>query len=451
MDTHATLDRLLNAEFGDAEGIVSAFRHRYGVSVKKGEKSDLFLFQYTPNSDWSSGIAQQCRGCVFLHREADCRWERVSRPFDKFFNAGEPECSLDFGALAAHPEQFRLTEKADGTCIQYFLAPSGRWIASTLGVNPGHWESDTYEFGREFAGAVSSLSGSTMPAFTAALDPAMTYVFELCTPRTHVLTTYDSLRVYFLAARMTASPRDPAAEDRAAEAIVASNPWLSVPKAVPCTSLKSSAFSGVETLHAAIEELGATGLFGEGIQVPEGFVLFHGREPVAKLKLDQYIALLARRGNAAASEVPAIRLTELTGQVLQVELLRAILTDTADDQLARATPEIRQIADTVREVVNAEVGKVEAVCNRWASRSSTERKRGPLKGDVGKKTWSTFVGSILKDDCPAKQYLLKTRVTSSQKVPDRREVMKRFAAAGSLFHWHGLLFPKFDGKTEKKP
>eukprot|EP01124_Arcella_intermedia_P003883 TRINITY_DN12191_c0_g1_i2.p1 TRINITY_DN12191_c0_g1~~TRINITY_DN12191_c0_g1_i2.p1 ORF type:complete len:551 (+),score=162.82 TRINITY_DN12191_c0_g1_i2:43-1695(+) len=88
----------------------------FGVNV--WIEGDFYSFKYEACTviDWIPAV-NECRGFI-AYRSPKC-WEVASRPFDKFFNQNEPECPFN-KYNTFDPEQFYLSEKADGSCIQFW-------------------------------------------------------------------------------------------------------------------------------------------------------------------------------------------------------------------------------------------------------------------------------------------------------------------------------------------
>jgi hypothetical protein len=174
--------------------------------IKITENSNYFLLKYNQiNSDFSYKLVQQCRGPIF--RKAD--YEIVCRPFDKFFNYGEPNaCEIDWASAA-------IQEKIDGSIIKLWYDRG--WNISTNGsINafetslPYSTESMT-NFGDLFIDAIlnmnteNKLSDDFVSDITdngfKVLDPTFCYLFEIVSKYNRVVIPYEETDVYHIGTR----------------------------------------------------------------------------------------------------------------------------------------------------------------------------------------------------------------------------------------------------------
>jgi hypothetical protein len=164
----------------------------------------------------SDPLASQCRGLV-LAREGHAPFaidavvgptRVVARPFDRFFNHGQH--GADAADMLGRPGT-RVCEKVDGTlCIVYFDDHQGRWHVATrsvpeadkpIGGMAGSTDK-TMTFRGLFERALDESHALSFDAFTAALRPEVTYLFELATPFNLVLVHHPKCAAHFLGARL---------------------------------------------------------------------------------------------------------------------------------------------------------------------------------------------------------------------------------------------------------
>lgn len=161
----------------------------YCLSIKT--YGDYVLFKYNQfDSDFSEQIVREARGSIF-RREGD-EWICVCRPFDKFFNYGEPYAAdLDWRAV-------KVTEKIDGSLMKMWY-DRGEWHLSTNGtINAFNcFQDDTnVSFGAIFERAL----GKPYTELGWFLDKSQTHLFELTSPETKIVVPYSD-GVYYLGSR----------------------------------------------------------------------------------------------------------------------------------------------------------------------------------------------------------------------------------------------------------
>lgn len=158
-------------------------------------------------------LACECRGLVLGKPDGSPiplqgpvgHLEVFARPMDRFFNLGQGAAHpVDDGALL-HPEA-HIMEKLDGTlCIVYRDPVADGWCVATRSVPDADRPVDGFgdhTFRSLFELALSEHLGLSWENFTRNLAPAMTYCFELTSPRAGSgVVRYDDHRVHLLAAR----------------------------------------------------------------------------------------------------------------------------------------------------------------------------------------------------------------------------------------------------------
>lgn len=304
----------------DLETLKVDFLDKFGVNVKTSmSDSSLFIFKYNQlAAKWLDPVTHQCRGPIFRHLPSG-EWVRLSRPFNKFFNLDESHCPIfsdDLFNISIN--DLRLSEKTDGTCIQVWFDPhTKQWSASTLGmIEPttiNSWTNVTY------SQLFWQLLGKDVQE---CLNPAFTYMFELCTEENRILTQYPDDRIYFLAI----IPVEQASCDVD----------ILAPAYLPATVYKPKSFHLTElgiqdkaSLRTFVEQASRSDEYGK---YPEGFVLYYKQTPIAKIKNFQYLELHGLSGTG----------NELHARNCAIE---AFFGGRMDDLYSILTPNVRNFVD----------------------------------------------------------------------------------------------------------
>jgi len=166
---------------------------RYSIRATPSENHQgLYLFKYDQiNSPMNERICQECRGLIL---DSTQDWEVVARPFDKFFNYGEPLAhQLDWAGGV------RVQEKLDGS-LMILYHHKGVWSVASSG-NP------------DAAGQVNAWPMSFAQLFWKTwddmrlgvdlLDPRMTYMFELTSPYNMVVVPHSHAKLTLIGVRHT--------------------------------------------------------------------------------------------------------------------------------------------------------------------------------------------------------------------------------------------------------
>ena len=111
------------------------FINKFGIIVKFDidDGNPLFLFKYDMiEAVWSFELVAECRGCIW--RLSPSGWNKVSNPWNKFWNISEGNCLLfDKKVFKSEFNNLSIVEKIDGSAIQVFF--DGKiWRATTLGM-----------------------------------------------------------------------------------------------------------------------------------------------------------------------------------------------------------------------------------------------------------------------------------------------------------------------------
>jgi T4 RnlA family RNA ligase len=164
---------------------------RYGITSKRSLKfPNLVQLKYSQlDSDFRHDVVCQSRGLIL---DEGCNWSIVARPFDKFFNWGEPlAASIDWATA-------RVQEKLDGSLIiMYYYR--GDWYAATSGSPDASGSVGGLDinfrdlFWRTFEGL-----NLYKPTY---LQASRTFMFELMTPYNKVVVQHDQPSIKLIGVR----------------------------------------------------------------------------------------------------------------------------------------------------------------------------------------------------------------------------------------------------------
>ena len=155
--------------------------------IRVSEDGDLYLLKYSQiDSEFSNPIVRECRGIVLE------KWNNkiVAYPFDKFFNYAEKYAdAIDWNTS-------KITEKIDGSLFKLFYYNG--WNVGTNGTI------DAFKaltpIGKSFGDLFMEASLKQGLDFNA-LNPDITYIFELVGPYNKVVVTYPETKIYHIGAR----------------------------------------------------------------------------------------------------------------------------------------------------------------------------------------------------------------------------------------------------------
>lgn len=285
------------------------FMENFGVSVRivpdafsdldEGVYSAHFLFKYyvilQAKDTWltdETGVLGDCRGTIL--QCSPNGWKIAARPFEKFFNQQEIACPVHTPAkFNEHVADYEFVEKADGTMMVLWfrtnssLAPVAgqwQWSTSTGLIADERWVRAVAPF-LYIASASTGIEKNDgwNVVLEDTLDNTRTYVFELCSKETQVITRYATERIYLLGSLDAATGKTSTQVelDEIALRLNCLRPNRISSREAGITSLES-ALKWVE--DQAIPAKNA-GKFGDW---PEGFVVYHLDRPIAKLKNRAY-------------------------------------------------------------------------------------------------------------------------------------------------------------------
>jgi len=304
------------------------FLDKFGVDVKK--ENDLFLFKYNMiQAKFSFPITHECRGIILCYNG---NWKIVSHPYSKFFNYWEVgKCAIGEKDFAPN---LQIIEKIDGTCIQVYNF-NGKWHCSTLGTittqsyDQAFRPNDTFE--NLFLRTIKTVNYERF-------DPSFTYLFELTTHDNRIVTSYPEDIVYLIAVRekhhglyKTNQEVDLLVEGMKKDGSNVKRPALRF--------FYEFDFQSFKEVEAWVELQAEDSKYGK---YPEGFVIYRGGIPVAKMKNSKYLAAFHVSGGNKGHAKNAI--------------IEAIFLGNIDDVYPMMIPELQQFADKIKNQV-ANLGK----------------------------------------------------------------------------------------------
>lgn len=248
---------------------LEALTEQFAISVKKVD--DLLVLNYNQiDSPKTHPIVIECRSLILEAKTLKV----VSRSFDRFFNHGEalnvmPE--IDWSLAVAY-------EKVDGSLIKIYNH-KGHWCVSTKGTP--YADSDCMGYGITFFELVLKALGCKDDAEFQTLCKmsdlwhSFTYIFELTSAENRVVKRYEGYKLHYLATRDNPSGRyvSDTEKDRAL--------------ALGALEIEEYRFNTVDECMRTSRELK---------NLDEGYVIYQGGVPIAKVKSPAYVAVHHIRG-----------------------------------------------------------------------------------------------------------------------------------------------------------
>ena len=156
---------------------------------------NLVLLKYDMvDSDMKDPLVRQCRGLILDEANG---WMCVTRPFDKFFNLGEPlAADIDWASA-------KVLEKVDGSLMQLYWY-DGAWRVASSGSPDASGSVGMAQL--TFADLFWQVFQDQAMQLPYAADKDVTFLFELTTPENRVVCGYEGRRLTLLGARMRYSP-----------------------------------------------------------------------------------------------------------------------------------------------------------------------------------------------------------------------------------------------------
>ena len=169
-------------------------------NIKPREDGEYILLKYNQfETDMSYRLAQECRGSIFRKDEEIGKYIYVCRPFDKFFNYGEQfAADIDWNTA-------KVTEKVDGSLCKLWF-DKGEWHLSSNGTIDA-FKAPVGEKELSFGDVFLRAAGIDIQTLGSTLNPEYTYMFELTSPETQIVISYNDA-VYYLTARETKTGKE---------------------------------------------------------------------------------------------------------------------------------------------------------------------------------------------------------------------------------------------------
>jgi len=317
---------------GDDGELSSVMLDKFGVNVK--QEGHLYLFKYgIIDVKWAYSLTRECRGMICSYTDKN-GWEIQSHPFDKFFNQDEGRCPIFeenvFNEKLAKGD-LTFVEKHDGTCIQvWFDSIKSEWRVSTLGCIT---TMNVYDWDITFEELFFEVLGVEKERFFKFIDDngfrESVLIFELCSSKNQIVTQYPTPRIYLIGIRANDKLLDYV--DLVAAYIFLRT--LSYNIGIPDVtgmgkSLKDVKFSMTTDLELT------------ECKYPEGFVVYDGGVPIAKMKYDLYK-----------------QLHNIVGDVKHTRkiIIEAVLKNTIDDIIGVLSDSMKEYADKVKDFIVKEV------------------------------------------------------------------------------------------------
>jgi hypothetical protein len=247
-------------EYIKANGLESLCERLAIKAARHGRYPNLVLLKYDQlNSPMDEPVVQQCRGIILDQADG---WRVVCRPYDKFFNYGEPH------AAAIDWSTARVYEKLDGSLMTlYFYA--GEWHVASSGtpdagggVKTGCEGTYADLFWRTFLGC-----GYALPPPGRCTDSC--FMFELMTPDNRIVVPHGEARLVLHGVRSIETFRE-----SGPEAMADCLGWKCA------DSFPLSSFDDVMAAAAQLDPMRC-----------EGYVVRDGRFNRVKVKSPRYVAL----------------------------------------------------------------------------------------------------------------------------------------------------------------
>jgi hypothetical protein len=288
--------------------LVQKYLIEFGIEKLKEEHKievrdypDMVVLNYNQiESDKHNPIVQECRALILRKGS----WEVLARSFDKFQNAGEDKNTADFPVSKA-----RIEEKVDGSILSlWYDYDNNKWNVSTRSM--AYAEGST-SIGLTFRDIFNKAAEKTN--LWKVLDGRLnlpyyiTWVFELTSPVTRIVTPYPTESLTLIGARdnFTEKEFSGAYLDRMAELMNVRRP-------------KSFQFTNLAEVQKFIETLPA---------MEEGFVMtYEGKDKFWRIKVKsaKYLSIANLRNNGSLTPY---RILYLVMKGEQTEYLSYFETD----------------------------------------------------------------------------------------------------------------------------
>lgn len=302
-----------------AHGLESLLQ-RHKLAAKRHSKyNNLVLLKYASN-DFNSEVMKECRG-IMLDESKD--WAVVGCPFFKFMNQDER------GADLIEWSRARVYEKLDGSmCMLYFY--DGSWRVASSGSPDG-----SGNIGKQTFEAVFWDIWRNVCKYQEPQDTAMTYTFEMLSPRNQIVCGVNQERIVLIGARRLSDLCEELPEEHAAL-----HGWEGA-QSFPLRSI-------ADVLKAASQLNGGDREDGK-VPDEEGYVVCDiGNFNRVKVKSPKYVALAHLKGAAVTKVLP------------DSHLLPLVLADEVDEMSAyfpHLRPRLEELANAITAMAEACVAK----------------------------------------------------------------------------------------------
>ena len=267
--------------------LATHFREKFGVNVK--QEGALCQFKYDQlEAKWSYPLVKECRGHILTFNDG---WEFVSRPQDKFFNQHEGYCPIfEKDTFKSLINQLAFVEKVDGSCIQvFFNTITSEWQATTLGTITAF---NVGEFSITFSELFWKTLGMNKDVFKNIANKDYTYICELACAENRIVTLYPKNFVALLAIRNNKTGEYSARhvlEDFVINLYESAYTNIENVRLPHIKFMYEVSISNIDEAKMWIEkESEDTSKYGN---YAEGFVIYNGCYPIAKMKNMKYVTL----------------------------------------------------------------------------------------------------------------------------------------------------------------
>lgn len=344
----------------------------YNILIK--EDDPYILLKYNQlESDFNEQIVQECRGCII--KKFDDGYHYVCRPFDKFFNYGEEQAAdIDWNSSF-------ITEKIDGSLMKLWFDDG--WHLSTNGTIDAFKAAITgneeYSFGDIFLKASRCCSISD---FCKDFDKQYTYLFELTSPETKVVISYD-YAVWYLAKRNTVTGNYVEEKERA-------------PKEILQAAIKYNIlFPKVYPLHTLSE---IVKIVSNMTKDEEGVVVSDNYGNRIKVKSPEYLIKAKLIGNGTKSD----------------ESLLEIIFNGQEDDLLAYCPEYKGRVDSLKHRMELYIDKCRSLWEQYKGLISSRKEFAQAIAQYKEKPY-LFAKADSKLDDPV-NYLKRITITNAVKL-----------------------------------
>ncbi len=176
---------------------IQKLQDEFHIKVKDYE--DRVVLNYNQiDSPRFHPIVDECRGLILWKKN----WEVAAQSFNRFYNVGEDPRTNEF---PVHDPKTRIEEKIDGSIISlYYDRTNSKWQPATRSM--AFAEGQTIwgnTFNQVFLKAIEKTCVTEFLEFVTKNGKhfGYTYVFELVSPETRVVTPFNNYDVYLIGAR----------------------------------------------------------------------------------------------------------------------------------------------------------------------------------------------------------------------------------------------------------